>query len=52
MIKDIPSEHLKYGGSAFSIWIQQIVNAINELESIPQSLKLGIMTPLYKGGGI
>ena len=43
-------EHLKHGGEALKIWIQQVCNAIVEL-SVPNSLKLGIVTPIYKGGG-
>ena len=44
-------EHLKHGSEALKIWIQQVCNAIVELESVPNSLKLGIVTPIYKGGG-
>ena len=47
----IQPEHMKYGAKALSIWIKQVSNTIIELESIPRSLKLGIVTPLYKGGG-
>ena len=47
----VQPEHLKYGGAALSLWIKQVANAIIELESIPQSLKLGIVIPLYKGSG-
>ena len=42
-------EHLKHGGEVLNIWIQQVCNV--ELESVPDSLKLGIVTPIYKGGG-
>ena len=38
-------EHLKHGSEALKIWIQQVSNAIVELESVPNSLKLGIVTP-------
>ena len=31
------------------IWIQQVCNAVVQLESIPDSLKLGIVTLVYKG---
>ena len=41
-------EHLKHGGEALKIWIQQVCNAIVELESMPNSLKLRIVTPIYK----
>ena len=44
-------EHLKHSGEVLKIWIQQVCNAIVELESVPNSLKLGIVTPIYKGGG-
>jgi len=43
--------HLKYGGEVIRIWVQQISNAIVELESVPDALKMGIVTPIYKGGG-
>ena len=32
-------------------WVLQICNAIVEAENIPKSLKTGIITPVYKGGG-
>ena len=44
-------EHLKYGGEAIRIWVQQISDAIVELESVPDALKMGIVTPIYKGNG-
>ena len=44
-------EHLKHGGEFLKIWIQQVCNAVVELESMPNSLKQGIVTPIYKGGG-
>ena len=47
----IDPEHIKYGGEILQIWIQQVCNAIVELEHVPESLKLCIVTPLYKGGG-
>ena len=47
----IDPEHIKYGGEILKIWIQQVCNAIVELEHVPESLKLGIVTPIYKGGG-
>ena len=47
----IDPEHIKYGGEILNIWIQQVCNAIVELEHVPESLKLGIVTPIYKGGG-
>ena len=44
------AEHVKYGGPTLRNWILQICNAIIELECIPDSLKTGIITPIYKGG--
>ena len=47
----LQAEHLKYGGPTLSKWIEQICNAIKDLECIPDSLKIGIVVPVYKGGG-
>ena len=47
----VQPEHLKCSGPALYIWIKQVANAIIELECVPESLKVGIVTPLYKGGG-
>ena len=47
----VQAEHLKYGGPILRDWILQICNAITELEHVPDFLKTGIITPLYKGGG-
>ena len=47
----IDPEHIKYGGEILKIWIHEICNAIVELEHVPESLKLGIVTLIYKGGG-
>ena len=44
-------EHLKHGGVVLRTWLLQVYNAIIELEAIPSTLKLGIITPVYKGGG-
>ena len=45
------AEYLKYGGPMFRDWILQVCNAIVDVESIPNSLKTGIITPVYKGCG-
>ena len=37
--------YLKHGGEVLKIWIQQVCNAVVELESMPDSLKPGIVTP-------
>ena len=47
----ITSEHLKYGGHHLKLWLQQIMNAIVNLESIPEHLNLAILSPVYKGAG-
>ena len=47
----VQAEHLQYGGPILRGWILQICNAIIELECIPDCLKTGIITPVYKGGG-
>ena len=44
-------EHLKYGGYALHAWLLRIFTAILCLESIPPSLKLGVIIPVYKGKG-
>ena len=40
----VQPEHLKYGGPALYIWIKQVANAMIELECVPESLKVGIVT--------
>ena len=47
----IRAEHLKYGRPMLRDWILQVCNAIVEVESIPSSLKTGIIIPVYKGCG-
>ena len=45
------AEHLKYGRPMLRDWILQVCNAIVDVESVPNSLKTGIITPVYKGCG-
>ena len=47
----LQAEHLKYGGPILHEWIRQICNSIIDLEHVPDSLKMGIVIPVYKGGG-
>ena len=49
----ITAEHLKYGGQDhhLKLWLLQILNAIIDLEFIPDVLNLAILTPVYKGSG-
>ena len=42
------SLYLKHGGIALSLWIQQVLNAIAEFESVPKSFELSIVIPVYK----
>ena len=47
----LQAEHLKFGGNSLVLWVQQVCNAIVELETIPDVLKLGVVDPIYKGNG-
>ena len=47
----LQAEHLKYGGPTLRKWIHQICNYIVDVEHIPDSLKIGTVIPVYKGGG-
>ena len=47
----LQAEHFKYGGNSLVLWIQQVCNAIVELEAIPNVLKMGVVNPIYKGNG-
>ena len=50
MVDGLSSEHLKFGGQAILTWLLKIFNSIIELEAIPDILKRGSITPVYKGG--
>ena len=45
------AEHLKLGGESVVIWLMNILNAVIELEVVPDVLKRGVVVPVYKGGG-
>lgn len=45
------AEHLKFGGQTSLTWLLKILNSIIKLEVIPDTLKHGSITPVYKGGG-
>ena len=47
----LQAEHLRYGGPALRKWILQICNSIADLEHVPETLKIGIVVPVYKRGG-
>ena len=48
---DIQPEHIKFGGHQLTVWLMHICNSIVELEGIPSTMKMGVLCPLYKGGG-
>lgn len=48
---DLLAEHLFEGGEAVVNWLMKIFNAIVALEKLPNSLKNGIIVPVYKGSG-
>jgi len=45
------AEHLKAGGQGMVIWLLNVLNAVVELEAVPDILKRGVVVPVYKGGG-
>ena len=47
----LTAEHLKASGETSVIWLMNILNAVVELEEIPDILKMGVVVPVYKGGG-
>ena len=42
------AKHLMAGGEAVNIWLRNILNAVVDLEVIPEVLKRGIIVPVYK----
>ena len=44
-------EHLRHGGKLLIVWLQQVSNTIIEKEIVPDSFKLGVVSPVYKGNG-
>ena len=44
-------EHLRHGGKLLIVWLQQVCNTIIENEIVPDSFKLGVVSPVYKGNG-
>ena len=40
----LQAEHLKFGGNSLVLWVQQVCNAAVELETIPDVLKLGVVS--------
>ena len=44
------AEHLKEGGESVVIWVMNILNAVVELEVIPDVFKRGVVVPVCKSG--
>lgn len=40
-----------FGGNAVDVWLNGMLNAIIELEVVPEVLKTGIVVPVFKGNG-
>ena len=47
----LTAEHVQKAGSSVKLWLRNILNAVVEMEEVPESLKLGQIVPVYKGGG-
>lgn len=45
------AKHLMTGGEAVNIWLRNILNAVVDLEVIPEVLKRGFVVPMYKAVG-
>ena len=45
------AEHLIEGDDVVTTWLTGILNAVIDLESVPDSLKRGVVVPVYKGSG-
>ena len=47
----ILAEHLIAGGDAVDLWLNEVLNAMVEMEKIPDVLKCGVEILIYKGSG-
>ena len=47
----LAAEHLKEGGGVVTLWLTDILNAVVDLEVVPDVLKCGTVVPVYKDGG-
>ena len=45
------AEHLIEGGDVVTTWLTAILNVVIDLESVQDSLKRGVVVPVYKGSG-
>ena len=48
---NLMAEHVIEGGQSVVICLTSILNAIIDLEAIPDSFKSGLVVPVYKGSG-
>ena len=48
---NLMAEHLIEGGQSVVVCLTNILNAIIDLEAIPDSFKSGLVVPVYKGSG-
>ena len=48
---NLMAEHLIEGGDVVTTWLTGILNAVINLELVPDSLKQGVVVPVYKGSG-
>ena len=51
-IYGIEAEHILYGGKVLLEFITRIINQLFTFGKIPKSLKLGVLTPVYKRKGL
>ena len=47
----LQGEHWMFGGNAVVVWLNGMLNAIIELEVVPEVLKTGIVVPVLKEMG-
>lgn len=45
------AEQTEAGGDVLITWLVNILNAVVDLEVVPEVLKSGVIVPIYKGGG-
>ena len=48
---NLDPEYLKFGGDIICYWLLKVFSAIIRLETIPNSLKIDVITPIFKGKG-
>lgn len=48
----LTAEHLKFGVTALMYCITEIINSFCEVQNIPDLIKLGILSPVFKRKGM